>query len=104
MDYSRLLVRLSEPLPELTALRRDRLLIRVGHVDPLLLIRSLPPNWGCVGEAIARGEVYPIEPVQPVEEIMRLVASADGPSLPLQLARRPQYPTPTRHRVFRLRT
>jgi hypothetical protein len=101
MDYTRFLVRLSDPLPELTALAQDRLLIRVGHLDSLLLIRSLAPNWGCVGEAIARGAVYPIDPV-PVEDIMRLVACADGSTPLSQPAPHPPHPPGAWGRRLRL--
>lgn len=80
MDYTRFAVELTHPLPELTGLPCDRLLIRVGHLDPLLLVRSLPPNWGAVGEAIAHGRVFPIDPIDP-EDVMRVLASAAA-SLP----------------------
>ena len=96
MDYSRFSITLSDALPELTALARDRLLIRVGHIDPLLLIRSLPPNWGAVGEAIARGQVFPIDPVNP-EEVMRLLASGDGELPWPQPPPSPPHPSPARH-------
>lgn len=90
MDYTRFSIQLDQPFPELTALPRDRLLIRVGHADPLLLIRSLPPNWGAIAEAITRGQVSPIDPVTP-EEIMRLVAGGEHqppwPGLPPSLPR-----------------
>lgn len=79
MDYTRFAVRLLEDLPQLDAITNDRLLVRVGHLDSLLLIRSLPPNYGAVGEAVERGLVLPIDAVSPLE-VMRLLACAGAPS------------------------
>lgn len=78
MDHSRFAIRLLADLPILSAIVGDRLLIRVGHPEPIILIRSLAPNYGAIVEAIARGDAFPADAGQQLGDITRQLVYADG--------------------------
>lgn len=78
MDYTRFAVLLRSPLPSLTGLPRDRLLVRVGHPEALTLIRVLPPLYGNVIEALEDGLVEPLNLQQPVAAVLQMLAVAGG--------------------------
>lgn len=100
MDHGHFAIRLFADLPHLRALTGDRLLIRVGHVEPILLVRALVPNYGAIVEALSRGHAFPVDRGQPVEEITRQLVFAGG-SRPLPSPLPPPDPRGHRPRVLR---
>lgn len=78
MDHTQFGVQLIAPLPIFGALPRDQLIVRVGHPDPLTLIRDLPPNYGAIAEAIAAGTAFPLNPRRLADELLRLLTSGEA--------------------------
>ena len=74
MDHSLFGVQLIAPLLVFGGLPGDQLIVRVGHEDPITLLRSLPPNYGVVSDAIAAGLVFPLNPQRRAEDLLRLLA------------------------------
>jgi hypothetical protein len=104
VDYTRFAVRLRSPLHALTGLTDDRLLVRVGHPEPITLIRVLPPSYGIIAEAIELGLLEPLNLQQPLGEVLQILATADG-GLPHGLSAPASQPAPpTRRRgLYRLK-
>lgn len=101
-DFTEFVIRLVSDLPILTAFAGDRILVRLGHIEPVTLIRSLPPNYGAIAEAVAQGQVRQVYPVAPnTAEVMRLLASASLTGADLDAPRpRPSPPPPRRTRLL----
>lgn len=53
-------VQLITALPLFAGLPRDRLIVRVGHPEPITLVRSLPANYAAICDALAVGLVLPL--------------------------------------------
>lgn len=81
MDHTRFGVQLIAPLPIFGGRPRDRLIVCVGEPDPVTLMRTLPPNFGAVAEALEQGLVLPLNPLRRAEDLLALLArlEADGP-------------------------
>lgn len=84
-------IRLILPLPAFGAKPGDRILVRPGHPDPVLLIRSLPQRFDVITRAIADGSAEPLDPEHSSDEVRQWVDQAKrrphrgGKGSPLQL-------------------
>ncbi len=63
-------VQLIHPLAIFRGEPGDRLIVRVGHPDPIMLIRRLPPNYGAIITALDLGYVLPLNPHRAAAELI----------------------------------
>ncbi len=82
MDHTHFGVRLHAPLPIFRGEPDDRLIVRVGHPEPVALVRILPPNYGAIITALDHGLVMPLNAQQHAGELIRTLAElqAEGPA------------------------
>lgn len=92
MDLPSFVLRLTRAIPRIGAQAGDRLIVRVGHPEAVVLHRVLPPNYGLVLDAIDGGELEMISPqLEACELIDRLRAVGDElPQLPGRPSRAPR--------------
>lgn len=91
MDHTRYGVQLIAPLPIFDGLPGDRLIVRVGHPDPITLVRHLPPNYGALIDALERGTVLALQPHVAAGQIILALRALEGdrcPPPPRSLRRR----------------
>lgn len=75
MDHTRFGVELVAPLPIFRGEPGDRLAVRVGHEEAIMLCRVLPPNYGAVVEALEYGLARPLNPTLRPEELVAILAA-----------------------------
>lgn len=78
-----------EPIPELEAEEGDRVLVRVGHERPVVLLRRLPADYGALAGLLAEGRlaVFPSdgEPTKG-DALATLWEAVDAPPAPAPVA------------------
>lgn len=81
MDHTQFGVQLIAPLLLFGGLPGDRLIVCAGEPDPITLMRSLPPNYGAVSDALERGCVLPLNPLRRAQDLLAVLAQLerDGP-------------------------
>jgi hypothetical protein len=85
-------VRFLTAFPELQAKQDDRILIRIGHEEPVVLHRVLPVNYAAVVKALTSGIAWPLDSQQRPADLLCLLGAVPAP-----------IPTPS-SRSSRLRT
>ena len=76
-------LRLTRAIPRIGARPGDRLVVRVGHEEAVILHRVLPSNYGLVLEAIDGGEVEVISPQIAACDLLDQLRAVGGASPPL---------------------
>lgn len=69
----------------------DRLVLRLGHAEPMALVRVVPPEYHAVADAIERGDLFPINPSSGPVELAAYLRTL-GPERALRLFRTPAPP------------
>jgi hypothetical protein len=69
------------PFPILQAERGDRIVVRVGHPEPIALVRVLSLNYAAVADAIERGVARPLTPQMQPRDLLQLLRDS-VPGLP----------------------
>lgn len=64
----------------------DRLIVRVGHPEPVVLCRVLSPNLRAVATALDLGHLRPLNPRYTPEDVIRQL-DRSWAAYPLQLVR-----------------
>jgi hypothetical protein len=77
-DEMRFGVHVLEPLPIFRAESGDRLIVRIGHPEPLILMRTLPANYAAITKALCAGTAVPLNPMRPTYELIRLLSETQG--------------------------
>lgn len=103
MDYQNFAVQLIAPLPPFRAEPRDRLIVRVGHDDPIILQRSLPPNYGLIVQALEQGLVLPLSRLRHADELIEMLAASGSLAQPVPAPQSPAPPWRSARHLHRLK-
>lgn len=97
MSHAGSAFQLVAPLPSLGGLPFDRLIIRLGHLEPMALVRIVPPDYHAVADALDQGILLPLNPPCGHEQFAAYLRSL-GPEKALKLFQKPAPPLRSRWR------
>lgn len=87
MDESHFIAALRSRLPELNGLPGDRIMVRPGHTNPVVLIRYPAGDFGVIADALIAGDLEPLDTETSTAELVRLLrALAPPPPIDANLA------------------
>jgi hypothetical protein len=79
VSHSHFGLQLVAPLAIFGGVPGDSLIVRVGHADPICLVRSLPPNFGAVCDALANALVFPVSPSYDASSVIETLRALEEP-------------------------
>lgn len=93
LDMTRFVVVLQQPLPAFNALRGDCVVVRLGHYEPVMVIRKVPADYGSILLALERGAATPLNNERTTEQLTGMLRALLGDTPPKPRGRR-KGPTP----------